>query len=387
MPGGYVHPVFRPLADLLLRTFRSRGSGGGALAVYLRGEPVVDVWAGHADSAGGRPWRHDTMAMGFSSTKGVVSTVVHRLVDRGVLSYDEPVARFWPAFAGGGRDDISVRQLLSHQAGLHRIRGLVRAGDELLDHVRITELVAAQSPTVRPGSASGYHGLTFGWLVAGLLHAVTGRTVDDLVAEEIARPLGADGMYIGAPAAERARVAELFPRPSPSLRLARLSRLAERLPRTRRLAEALIVDGFDDLWFEPEQRILDAVVPAANGVFTARSLARLYAALAGGGEVDGVRLLSPEVVREAGRVQRRDRDYVLQLPMRWRLGYHQAFVLGRPPWKAFGHFGYGGSGGWADPETGLALAFVTNRLGGATTPIGDTRLLRFGSAALAALRR
>lgn len=386
MPGGYVHPDFRDVARAFHGMFRDRGDGGGAVAAYHRGELVLDLWAGSADSVGGRPWRADTMAMSFSTTKGVVSTVVHRLADRGLIDYDRRVVDDWPSFGGDGRDAITVRQLLSHQAGLHRIRGLVDHADELLDHTAVRKVVAGQRPSPVPGTRSGYHGLTFGWLVAGLLEQITGSSMADLVQRELAEPLELDGCYIGAPIEERGRVAELFPRPPRAMGLARLARLAERSKRTRGIAEALLVDGFEELWFEPEQRILDAEMPAANGVFTARSLAKVYAALADGGEVDGVRVLSPETLREAGRIQTRQRDYVLGLPMRWRLGYHQAFTIGRPAWKAFGHFGYGGSGGWADPETGLSFAFVTNRLGSTTTPIGDLRLVRLGGVALSTAR-
>jgi CubicO group peptidase (beta-lactamase class C family) len=161
----------------------------------------------------------------------------------------------------------------------------------------------------------------------------------------------------------------------------RVAARVEHLRRTRYFAEALLIDGFERLLYnDPDRRILDTEMPAANGVFTARSLAKVYAALATDGSVDGVQVLTPETLREAGRVQHRGRDYVLGLPMRWRLGYHQAFTAGRPAWKAFGHFGYGGSGAWADPETGLSLAFVTNRLGSITTPVGDVRLPRLGAA-------
>jgi CubicO group peptidase (beta-lactamase class C family) len=157
--------------------------------------------------------------------------------------------------------------------------------------------------------------------------------------------------------------------------------------RTRYLAEALLIDGWERMVFDHEdRRILATEMPAANGVFTARSLARVYAALATDGTVDGVEVLSRATLHEAGRVQHRGRDYVLGLPMRWRLGYHQAFTAGRPAPKAFGHYGYGGSGAWADPQTGLSLAFVTNRLGSVTTPIGDIRLPRLSAAALAVAR-
>jgi CubicO group peptidase (beta-lactamase class C family) len=379
---------FRPLVQRFAAMFRRPAHGGGALAVHWRGEPVVDVWCGYADARGDRLWERDTAAMSFSTTKGVVSTAVHRLVERGVLDYDEPLATWWPAFADADKRHITLRLLLSHRAGLHRVRGLVAAPEELLDHARITELVAAQAPSGPRSGQSGYHALTFGWLVAGLVERVTGQGLREVVAREVAEPLRLDGCWIGAPVTERHRVATLFPPLPKVLDRVGFSARAEQNRTMRYFAEALLIDGFERLLFDdPDRRILDAEMPAANGVFTARALATMYGALANRGEVDGVRLLARETVHEIGRVQNRTRDYVLGLPMRWRLGYHQAFTSGRPAWKAFGHYGYGGSGAWADPESGLSLAFVTNRLGSVTTPIGDVRLPRLTAAALAAGRR
>lgn len=386
MPHGFIHADFQDVADRFDRYFRLPHDGGGAFAAYQDGELVMDIWAGYADHERRRPWERDTMAMSFSTTKGVVATALHRLVDRGLIDYDRTVASYWPAFEGGGRDEITVRQLMSHQAGLHRLRGLIDDAAELLDHEEVIDLVAAQEPSPAPGRASGYHGLTLGWLVAGLVRAITGTGLREVVAEEVDAPLDLDGCYIGCPTDQRGRVAKLFPRIPESIKAVGLGDRLQGLRFTKGFAEALLIDGFDELWFEEDQRILDTVMPAANGVFTARSLAKMYGALSNGGTIDGVRFLSPEVLHEAGRVQRRDRDYVLGLPMRWRIGYHQAMTLSRPAWKAFGHFGYGGSGAWADPETGLAVGFVTNRLGNATTPVGDIRLLRLGGLALSAGR-
>jgi CubicO group peptidase (beta-lactamase class C family) len=386
MVQGRAERRFQPLVERFASIFRRPSHGGGALAVYWRGDPVVDVWTGYADARGQRPWERDTVAMSFSTTKGVVATVVHRLVDRGELAYDEPLATYWPAFATLDKRDVTLRQLLSHQAGLHRIRGLATA-EELLDHRTIAELVAAQPPRRPRSGGTGYHGLTFGWLVAGLVHQVTGLGLREAVQREIAEPLELDGCWIGAPVEQRGRVAELFPPLPKAVPMERIAARMEHNRRTRYLAEALLIDGWERLVFQdPDHRILDTEMPAANGVFTARALARMYAALATDGSIDGVQVLSPATLKEAGRVQDRGRDYVLGLPMRWRLGYHQAFTAGRPAWKAFGHFGYGGSGAWADPETGLSLAFVTNRLGNVTTPVGDVRLPRLSSAALAVVR-
>lgn len=380
---------FRPLVQRFANLYRRPGHGGGALAVYLDGEPVVDVWTGYADAHGQVPWERDTAAMSFSTTKGVVSTVVHRLVDRGLLNYDEPLATHWPAFDAEGKRDLTLRHLLSHQAGLHRIRGVVPSADDLLDHERVAEIVAEQMPHHPERAGTAYHGLTFGWLLAGLVKRATGMGVRQAVEVELAQPLDLDGCWIGAPQTEWHRVAELFPPMPRPLALDRIGGRVERTRRTRHLAEALLIDGFERLVFhDPERRILVTEMPAANGVFTARSLAKIYAALATDGTVGGVEVLSPATLHEAGRVQNRQRDAVLGLPMRWRLGYHQAFTLGgRPAWKAFGHYGYGGSGAFADPETGMSLAFVTNRLGSITTPMGDVRLPRLGSAALSVVRR
>jgi CubicO group peptidase (beta-lactamase class C family) len=386
MVRGSADRRFRPLVQRFASMYRRPTQGGGALAVYWHGEPVVDVWTGYADSQGQRDWDRDTAAMSFSTTKGAVSTVVHRLVDRGLLDYDERLATYWPAFGTVDKQHLTLRDLLSHQTGLHRIRGVVPTAEDLLDHLPLAELLASQ-PAKKPRSGvTGYHALTFGWLVAGLVHKVTGLGLREVVRRELQLPLGLDGFWIGAPTEERHRVAELFS-PGLSVPVDRFAARVEGNRRTRYFAEALLIDGFERLLYhDPDRRILDTEMPAANGVFTARSLARMYAALAGDGSIDGVQVLTSETLLQAGRVQDRGRDYVLGLPMRWRLGYHQAFTAGRPAWKAFGHFGYGGSGAWADPETGMSLAFVTNRLGSLATPIGDVRLPRLGTAALGIAR-
>jgi CubicO group peptidase (beta-lactamase class C family) len=387
MIQGSADRRFRPLVQRFARIYRRPSQGGGALAVYWRGEPVVDVWAGYADEAGQRPWQRDTAAMSFSTTKGIASTVVHRLVDRGLLTYDEPLATWWPAFDTDDKRHITLRLLMSHQAGLHRIRGVVPTAEGLLDHRSIADLVAEQAPVKPARGGTGYHGLTYGWLVAGLVARVTGSELGEAVQRELVEPLGLDGCFIGTPEDQWSRVAELFPSMPPAFAIEKVAERMAANRRTRYLAEALLIDGWERLVFDHEdRRILSTQMPAANGVFTARSLARVYAALATDGTVDGVEVLRPATLREAGRVQNRGRDYVLGLPMRWRLGYHQAFTLGRPAWKAFGHYGYGGSGAWADPETGLSLAFVTNRLGSVTTPLGDVRLPRLTAAALQVAR-
>lgn len=382
---GYVHPAFADVAERFRRMFRRSGSGGGALAVRLRGEPMVDVWAGHADRHGEVPWTADTMAMSFSTTKGVTSTVMHRLADRGELDYDQRVAHYWSDFGAAGKQDITVRQLMSHQAGLHDIESLVDSVDDLLDHELLERRLAAAAPHPAPGTAPGYHGFTYGWLMSGLARSITGMDMHDLVMDEVAGPLKTDGLHIGCDDQVVARAAPLIFANWGPIRL--LGSQGHRSTWTRRLREAFYVEEFDDLLDDPSQRILLAQMPAANGVFTGRALATMYSALANGGTVDDVELLSRRTVHEAGRVVTRDRDYILGLRMRWRLGYHQAFTGARSPRRAFGHFGFGGSGAWADPSTGLSMAFVTNRLGTATTPLADSRMIRLGGMVVSAADR
>ena len=376
MVSGFVHPDFGAVTEALRRVASHKRGGGAAVAVYHEGELVVDAWTGARDAAG-QPWLSDTMAMSFSTTKGVVATTVHRLVDRELIDYDEPVCTYWPEFAAGGKARVTVRNLLDHSAGLHQLRGVIRNAYDMLDWDLVCSRLAAESPRYQPGTRHGYHGITFGFLVGEVIRRVTGTTVHDAVDAEIVRPLGLDGMSIGVPHEHRERVAELIAQPGNAARTERFARRAERSSWMRPAIEAFIVPGSEGLFSSIE--VLDAEIPAANGFFTARSLARMYAALAGGGVLDGERFLSLETLRRATEIQSSGRDIVLGMPMHWRLGYHGAATTRGIIPHGFGHFGLGGSGAWADPDNDLAVAFVCNRMAG--TPVGDLRLLRIGARA------
>ncbi len=384
---GDVHPAFLDVAEQLRRLFRKPGSGGGALAVRLHGEPVLDIWAGTRDRAEEQPWERDTLSLSFSTTKGVTATVIHRLIEQGLLELGAPVASYWEDFGANGKAGITVGELLSHRAGLYDVRHLVRTSEEVLDHERMEKLLAAAATVAKPGARSGYHGFTFGWLASGLARAVTGEDMRTLFQREIAQPLGTDGIHLGVEEGshEEQRLARLH---DDGLSLASLldSRLTL-VPFVSRVADALHVDRFDELLVEPPYPAYHAQMPAVNGCFTARGLATMYAALGGGGTVDGVRLLEPETIERATRPAARGRDVVLGIKMGWRYGYHQAFTAGRVQRTAFGHYGYGGSGAWCDPSTGLAVAFVTNHLGAGTTPIADSRMLRLNAKIIAAAAR
>ena len=176
--------------------FPGRRFGGGALAVYLDGQPVVDVWTGWSDRAGQVPWTADRAPMVFSATKGMAATVIHRLVDRGLIDYEAPVAEYWPEFAANGKSELTVREVMRHRAGLSGLRGATK--EDLLDHLVMEERLAAAPPGRLLGKPA-YHALTFGWLMSGLARAVTGKGMRELIREELAEPLGTDGLHLGRP--------------------------------------------------------------------------------------------------------------------------------------------------------------------------------------------
>jgi CubicO group peptidase (beta-lactamase class C family) len=394
MLDGTLHPDFSDVVAVLLRQMPRRGAApaGAALCVYHRGQPVVDVWGGVRDAAG-NPWRGDTTAPCFSTTKGVISTLVHILVDQGRASYDDPVARYWPAFGCRGKERITIRQALTHEAGLYRITEIISTPAEMLNWDHMKARLADATPVHVPGLGSGYHALTYGWLIGGLIEGITGAPLTQVLRDELVAPLALDGAFIGMPAAELHRRAELIhglsrpARPKPEWRVSLRSLAARGLAtigvELDEFSAALdpFTQPFD--WNAPET--VQAVIPAANGQFTARSLARIYAMLAGAGSLDGVRLLSEARVRELAAVHGRGRDRVLFIPMQWRLGYHRAFVLGMKAPHAFGHYGYGGSGAFCDPSRELAVAFTLNS--GSGTPMGNSQLPRIARAALRAVDR
>jgi CubicO group peptidase (beta-lactamase class C family) len=387
---GTLHPDFAGIASALQRQIRAY-SGGGAVCVYHRG-----------------PWTCDTMAPSFSTTKGVASTLLHIMVDRGLLDYDDRVARFWPEFAQEGKQEITVRQVMAHQSGLYHIRQMIDHADRMCDWEHMVRAIERTPPVHPPGERTGYHGLTYGFLVGEILQRVTGTPFPDLVRKELAEPLDLDGMYVGAPEDAIPRAAELIwpirrfqgadlGRVDPALRrLGATLMIATDLVRPvtramrlevdiRSLLDALAPRGIGSFDFGSGETLRSAI-PSGNGLFTARSLARMYAALAGGGEIDGVRLLSRKTLERATETQSpAPGRAVLPIDMRWRLGYHGVFTSRGVPNRAFGHFGFGGSGGWADPRRDLAVGLIVNS--GLGTPFGDLRIVRMGGAALASAER
>ena len=352
--------------------------GGGALAVYLDGKPVVDVWTGWSDRRGRRPWTADTGAMVFSATKGMASTVIHRLVDRGLIDYDTPVAEYWPAFAANGKAGVTVRELMRHRAGLAHLNGATKA--DLMDHLLMEERMAGAPMGLLKGRPA-YHALTYGWLMSGLARAVTGRGMRELFRTELAQPLDTDGIHLGRPPVDAPTQPARIIGPQSKLQNPIFNFVAPRV------AGLPFSGGFGSLYFpgmkasvQGDIPLLDTELPAANGVATARALARMYGAIANRGVIDGTRFLSEGVVEQLTGTRSYHPDGSILMPMSFNLGYHSLPLGNLLP--GFGHVGLGGSLGWADPATGLSFGFVHNRL---LTPmvVGD----QAGFVAMAALIR
>jgi CubicO group peptidase (beta-lactamase class C family) len=355
---GAADSRFGNVVRIFAGLFPGRRFGGGALVVYIDGRPVVDVWTGWSDRSGERAWTADTGAMVFSATKGVAAMVIHRLADRGLLSYDDPVAHHWPEFGANGKEDITVRDVLRHRSGLAHLKGVTK--DELLDHLLMEERLAA-APVDHLKGRQAYHALTYGWILSGLARAVTGMGMRDLIRIEVAQPLNTDGLHLGRPpAGSPTKVAQILApqgtRANPVFDF--VAPKVAGLPLSGALG-AMYFPGIKSL-VQGDIPFLDAEVPAANGVVTARGLARMYAAIANGGSIDGVQLLSEELTEGLIGNPTPWPDLNMGVPMPFHLGYHESPVPGLL--KGFGHIGLGGTLGWADPATGSAFAFVHDRL-------------------------
>ncbi|MGH9026764.1 MAG: serine hydrolase domain-containing protein [Acidimicrobiia bacterium] len=385
---GTLDPAFQPVGEALAEQIDVRG-GGAAVCVYHRGRPVADLWGGVRD-ASRTPWRADDLTMSFSTTKGVAAAALHTCVDRGLLDYDDPVAEYWPEFAQNGKEGITVRHVLCHEAGMHDVLSLIDEPEQLLDWDAMVDALARARPAFEPGTVNAYHAVTFGYLVGEIVRRATGDTISEIVQRDLATPLGLDGCYIGLPGSELRRVVELSGHDEvlngDSRGHQRLSALVDAAAAAgiefdpQLIREALGGPAVTALLNRPE--LLEASVPALNGCFTARSLARLYAALGAGGTLDGRRIISAETMARATETQNDRRDLVIVMRQFWRLGYHRVWTAAGTLRDGFGHNGYGGSGAWADPTRALSCAMTLNALSGAL--VDDTRFATVGAAAVQA---
>lgn len=347
--------VAQALGDAL-----AAGDAGGSAAVFVAGEPVVDVWGGFADSVGTRVWKRDTIVNVFSVTKTMTALCALVLVDRGLLDPDSPVARYWPEFAAAGKERVLVRHVLAHTAGLPDWEGTVA---ELYDWNAATRRLASSAPKWEPGTAVGYHSLTQGFLVGELVRRITGRSIGAFFAAEIAGPLGAD-FWIGLPAEHDHRVALAIP-PAGRGDDYTAGSSAPDAPATA--GTPMSVRDANSVEWRRSQ------IPAASGFGNARSIALIQSAMACGGAPGSVRLLAPETCNLAWAEQFSGEDRVLGMPVSWGLGYGR---LG-------GTYGWGGWGGalvMIDPTRQMVVAYATNQM---REPAHDDRGMQIAMAALA----
>lgn len=400
--GGEVAAAFEKARVVFEQGADDLGRGGGAFCAYVDGTKVVDLWAGEARE--GRPWDRDTTAVLMSATKGMCTLCAQILHDRGLLDLDAPVVRYWPEFAQNGKERVTVRQVLSHTSGVVTITPhedeLAWDGGGWDDQETIATWLAEAAPAWEPGSRVGYHAMTYGWLVAELARRIDGRSVGTFFREEVAEPVGVD-VRIGTPGAEQHRVARVIQDP-PEERRRQLEAVLQSLPAETRDELMKLMDGISDpasvsgraflvgtkggiLDVLPEfmatPKVLAAEIGSSNGTGTAEGVARMYAVLACGGELDGVRLVSPASIDAFAERQAEGTDAVMGTAAAWAVGY-MANIPPRPGMplrfgpseRAFGHPGAGGQLGIADPTRRVSLGFVRSHL--STVPLFGPQLVQ-----------
>jgi CubicO group peptidase (beta-lactamase class C family) len=365
---GVCDPRFRAVREEFERNFAERGEVGASVCVFAEGRATVDLWGGVADRHSGRPWDRDTLVVVWSCTKGAVALCAHVLASRGLLDLDAPVACYWPEFAAAGKEGVTVRLLLSHQAGIPAIRAPLRLGD-LYDWERMTRAIADEAPFWPPGTRQGYHAVTFGHAVGEVVRRLSGRGVGQFFYDEVAGPLGLD-FHIGLSERDEPHVAPtlradpLPPGEAPWHFLARANA-------DRESAQALIVRNTGRRPGDQDSREAHAaVLPSQGGVTNARGLAGLYVPLAMGGTplVDAHALGDMQGVSSASAI-----DAVLLVGLRFSLGFMKSSDNRRGPAGArdslilsesgFGHAGMGGSLGFADPAARLSFGYAMNKHG------------------------
>ena len=370
---GDVDERFIDLAEQFSRLQDGRTQfGGAALVVYFQGQKVVDIFTGKKSET--ENWNNQTLSVCYSTGKGVLATLAHILVSEGFLDYDTPVAQYWSEFGQNGKQQITLRHILSHQSGLFDIRNLIEQAKEMADWQHMLKVMEQATPRFAVGEDIAYQALTFGWLVGGVLEKATGQPLRWLMQTYLVDPLALDGAYFGVPSGELARVARLIPQVKAHVAEQsskpkhhkkkhktsfsdKLIELSGQNPQD--FLDAMVPKGMRDFSFFSDEG-LQAIIPAANGVFTAESLAKIYAMLANQGVWNDQTLIKPEIFKELSRIQTIKRDRVMPIPMKWRLGYHRVITMGKRAKKGFGHMGYNGSGAWCDPQRGLSFAYTHN---------------------------
>ena len=371
---GYCADEFEAVRDAFQENFATGDELGASVCVVHDGKVVVDLWGGHS-APSGEPWQKDTIVNVYSTTKTMAAVCMLMLADRGLVDFDAPVARYWPEFAQNGKEGVLVRHVMSHSAGLAGFDSRVEI-EELYNWDDICTRLARQAPWWEPGTASGYHAITQGYLQGEILRRVDGRSLGTFFHEEIAIPLNVD-FHIGLAAQHDDRVGEMVP---PTATMDQISGDPDSVA-TRTFRSATLTGR------EPQTRAWRAAeIPAAGGIGNARAVARVHGAIAAGGALDGVRLMAPETVAMARQQQTNGKDLVLGVWMLFGLGF--GLMNPRNPFTpspgAFYWGGWGGSIAVVDPDTRTSIAYVMNRMGEST--LGDQRSAGIIQATYASLK-
>lgn len=379
MIDGYCDERFYEAKELFSKSIESGFELGAAITLEIEGETVIDLWGGHQDKERNKAWREDTIVNVFSTTKGIAAICLLQLIEKGELDLEKPVCNYWPEFGQNGKETIPIKYLFCHKSGLCGIREPLISGSFSNWELICNEL-AKQKPLWEPGTAHGYHAVTYGHLVGEVLRRIDGRTIGQYFKEEIADPLELD-FWIGLPDTEFNRVTDIYPS-EPGL-LQSLFPFLTKLPRSLLPGRLKFIKDFSDTskpvgaaFNNPSlisqdgmeantKQWRNAEIPAANGHGTARSIAKLYGTLANGGSRDGIHVLKPETIEMSRLPQSEGKDLVLGgMNTKFGLG----FMLGNenismgPNNKSFGHGGAGGSLGFCDPDNHVSLGFVMNQM-------------------------
>ena len=357
--NGCCDPGFEDVLDAFVQNYRCEDEVGSAVSVVVEGRTVVDLWGGWKDAGRQREWQHDTIACMMSVSKGITGLAFSLLVDRGLVDVNAPVAKYWPEFAGNGKETLPVRFVLDHRAGLPIVADPLWPG-AIYDRQAICKALAAQAPLWEPGSVAAYHIHTQGYLLGEIVRRMTGKTVGTFLRDEIAGPLSADYMIGGLSSHDQARCAEVMP--NMQARLFAAKEVESDTLRSKAFlqnpAEPWPVTLNSSIWRESE-------IASGNGHGSARGVARIYGAFARGGELDGVRLTRPSSIEAMITEQHNITELMQDRPYHQALGIllntPEAVYMGPNP-RAFGHHGIGGSIGFADPDAHMGFSFAVNRM-------------------------
>ena len=367
---GVINPGFEAVQDEFEHLWNEI-EVGASFCVYHQGEKIIDLWGGFTDRDQGVAWQADTLVNVYSATKGPASLAIAILHDEGLINYEEKVATYWPEFGAEGKQNITVAQLLSHQAGLSGVDARLTVED-LYDWDKMINLLAAQKPHWEPGTAAGYHAIMWGYFPGELIRRITGKTLKEYFHEKVAVPLDAD-FYIGLPVSEFHRCATLIgpgrarkqPAPTPAVKMPRLHSGSLHNPS---------ISPFKHACSTPWR---NAEIAASNGHASARGLAKIYGALSMNGTLGGTSIIGPESLWEATKVEV---EGIEDLVLGGKLRRARGFMLNSdsaygPNDESFGHAGAGGSLGFADPDTGLGFGYAMNQMQSDATAVPRSKLL------------